>query len=70
MRKVRKAVIVAAGRSTRHYPASSAVPKEMFPLVDRDGVTKPILQMVVEEAFHSGIEEICIVAAPGKDSVY
>ena len=70
MRKVRKAVIAAAGRGTRHYPASSVVPKEMFPLVDRDGVTKPILQMVVEEAFHSGIEEICIVAAPGKNSLY
>lgn len=70
MRKVRKAVIAAAGRGTRHYPASNVVPKEMFPLVDRDGVTKPILQMVVEEAFHSGIEQICIVAAPGKDSLY
>ncbi len=70
MRKVRKAVIAAAGRGTRHYPASSVVPKEMFPLVDRDGITKPILQMVAEEAFHSGIEEICIVAAPGKDLVY
>ena len=70
MRKVRKAVIAAAGRGTRLYPASSAVPKEMFPLVDRDGVVKPILQMVAEEAFHSGIEQICIVVAPGKDSLY
>ncbi|HEX5244336.1 MAG TPA: sugar phosphate nucleotidyltransferase [Tepidisphaeraceae bacterium] len=70
MRKVRKAVIAAAGRGRRHYPASSVVPKEMFPLVDRDGVTKPVLQMVVEEAFYSRIEQICIVAAPGKDSLY
>ena len=37
MAKVRKAVITAAGRGTRMYPASTAVQKEMFPLVDRDG---------------------------------
>ena len=41
MAKVRKAVITAAGRGTRQYPASTAVQKEMFPMVDRDGLTKP-----------------------------
>ena len=49
MAKVRKAVITAAGRGTRQYPASSAVQKEMFPLVDRDGLTKPIVQIIGEE---------------------
>jgi UTP--glucose-1-phosphate uridylyltransferase len=70
MKKVRKAVITAAGRGTRQYPATSTVQKEMIPLVDRDGVTKPTLQIVAEEALDSGIEEICIVTGPGDEENY
>jgi UTP--glucose-1-phosphate uridylyltransferase len=70
MAKVRKAVITAAGRGTRQYPASSAVQKEMFPLVDRDGLTKPVIQIIGEEAIDSGIEEICIITPPGEESLY
>lgn len=70
MSKVRKAVITAAGRGTRQYPASTAVQKEMFPLVDRDGLTKPIIQIIGEEAIDSGIEEICIVTQPGDEKQY
>ncbi len=62
MTKVRKAVITAAGRGTRMYPASSTVQKELFPLVDTDGYAKPTLQIIAEEALASGIEEVCIVA--------
>jgi UTP--glucose-1-phosphate uridylyltransferase len=61
---VRKAVITAAGRGTRHFPATRTVQKELFPLVDRDGVTKPVLQIVAEEALDAGIERICIVCSP------
>ena len=64
MRKIRKAVITAAGRGTRQYPASATVQKELFPLVDIDGFTKPTLQIIVEEALLSGIEEICIITNP------
>ena len=70
MAKVRKAVITAAGRGTRQYPASKAVQKEMFPLVDRDGLTKPVIQIIGEEAIDSGIEQICIVVAPGEEKLY
>ena len=70
MAKVRKAVITAAGRGTRQYPASTAVQKEMFPLVDRDGLTKPVVQIIGEEAVDAGIEEICIVTQPGEESQY
>jgi UTP--glucose-1-phosphate uridylyltransferase len=42
----------------------------MLPLVDRDGLTKPAVQIIAEEALESGIEEICIVTAPGDDAVY
>ena len=68
--KVRKAVITAAGRGTRQYPASTAVQKEMFPLVDRDGLTKPVIQIIGEEAIDSGIEELCIITQPGEESLY
>ena len=70
MAKVRKAVIAAAGRGTRQYPASTAVQKEMFPLVDRDGLTKPVVQIIGEEAIESGIEEICIITQPGETDLY
>src|SRR4051812_1558599 len=70
MAKVRKAVITAAGRGTRQYPASTAVQKEMFPLVDRDGLTKPVIQIIGEECVDAGIEEICIITQPGEERYY
>ena len=70
MPKVRKAVITAAGRGTRQFPASAAVQKEMFPLVDRDGLTKPENQIIGEEAIDSGIEEICLIVQPGDEKHY
>ena len=70
MAKVRKAVITAAGRGTRQYPASTAVQKEMFPLVDRDGLTKPVIQIIGEEAIDAGIEQICIVTQAGEEPEY
>ncbi|WP_169981188.1 UTP--glucose-1-phosphate uridylyltransferase [Tautonia rosea] len=68
--QIRKAVITAAGRGARQYPASDTVQKAMLPLVDRDGLTKPLLQIIAEEALDSGIEEICVVSAPGDEARY
>jgi UTP--glucose-1-phosphate uridylyltransferase len=62
--KVRKAVIVAAGMGTRMLPASKVIPKEILPVVD-----KPAIQVVVEEAVASGIEEIIVVISPGRTTV-
>src|SRR3954465_9716033 len=70
MPKVRKAMITAAGRGTRQYPASTAVQKEMFPLVGRGGLTKPVIQIIGEEAIESGIEQICIITQPGEEQQY
>ena len=67
---VRKAIIPAAGHGTRMMPASRVVRKELFPIVDRDGFVKPVIQMIVEEAVDSGIEEVCIVVSPGGDTVF
>ena len=68
--QITKAVITAAGRGARQYPASDTVQKAMLPLVDRDGLTKPVLQIIAEEAIDSGIEEICVVGAPGDEAYY
>lgn len=62
---VRKAVITAAGRGTRQFPATRSVQKEMLPLVDRDGITKPTIQIIIEECLASGVEDICIIVSPG-----
>lgn len=60
-RKVRKAVIPAAGFGTRLFPASKAMKKELFPIVDAQGRAKPIIMVIVEEAVNAGIEEVCLV---------
>jgi UTP--glucose-1-phosphate uridylyltransferase len=64
-RKVRKAVIPAAGFGTRMFPATKAVKKELFPIIDRDGRAKPIILAIVEEALSAGIEEVGIVVQKG-----
>lgn len=61
MKKVRKAVIPAAGLGTRVLPASKAMPKEMLTIVD-----KPAIQYIVEEAVKAGIEDILIITNRGK----
>ena len=61
-RSVKKAVIPAAGFGTRMYPATKALKKELFPIIDRDGRAKPIMMAIVEEAISAGIEEVAIVA--------
>ena len=64
MPSVKKAIIPAAGLGTRQYPATQATRKEFFPLADRDGHSKPVIQVVVEEALAGGAEEVCIVCQP------
>ena len=59
--RVRKAVIPAAGFGTRLFPASKATKKELFPIIDRDGIAKPAILLIVEEALNAGLEEVIIV---------
>ncbi|HEY5600621.1 MAG TPA: UTP--glucose-1-phosphate uridylyltransferase GalU [Patescibacteria group bacterium] len=63
-KKVRKAVIPAAGFGTRFLPATKAMPKEMLPIVD-----KPIVQYVVEQAVAAGIEQVIIVTGWHKRAI-
>jgi UTP--glucose-1-phosphate uridylyltransferase len=60
--KIRRAVITAAGRSQRALPLQT--------LVDRDGIEKTALRVIVEEALSAGVEEICLVVAPGDRQAY
>ncbi len=62
--KIRKAVFPAAGLGTRFLPATKAQPKEMLPLVDR-----PLIQYAVEEAKHSGLDQIILVTGRGKNAI-
>src|ERR1041385_3653202 len=64
IKKVRKAVLPAAGLGTRFLPATKAQPKEMLPVDD-----KPQIQYVAEECVASGIEHIIIVTGRGKSSI-
>jgi UTP-glucose-1-phosphate uridylyltransferase/mevalonate kinase len=59
--QVRKALIPAAGFGTRLFPASKATKKELFPIIDRDGIAKPAILLIVEEALEAGIEEVILV---------
>lgn len=64
MKKIKKAIIPAAGLGTRFLPATKAQPKEMLPIVD-----KPTIQYIVEEAIESGIEDIMIITGRNKRAI-
>jgi UTP--glucose-1-phosphate uridylyltransferase len=63
-KKIRKAVIPAAGLGTRFLPATKAVPKELLPIVDI-----PTIQYIVAEAVAAGVRDVILVVARGKDSI-
>ncbi len=64
MKKIKKAVIPAAGLGVRFLPATKAQPKEMLPIVD-----KPAIQYIVEEVIESGIDEILIITGRNKQAM-
>jgi UTP--glucose-1-phosphate uridylyltransferase len=64
VKRVRKAVIPVAGLGTRFLPATKAVPKELLPIVDI-----PAIQVVIEEALASGLEEVILITGRGKGAI-
>lgn len=60
--QVTKAVITAAGRAQRGLPVQA--------LVDRDGVEKKALEIILDEVVDAGAEEVCVVTAPGDEAAY
>lgn len=64
LKKVRKAVIPAAGLGTRFLPATKSVPKELLPIVDT-----PTIQIIVQELVDSGIDTIVLITGKGKAAI-
>ena len=60
--KIQKAVITAAGRNQRTLPLQT--------LIDRDGVEKPVLRIIIDEVLAASVEEICVVVCPGDEAAY
>jgi len=66
--QIRKAIIPVAGFGTRLYPVTRRVKKEMLPLIDKDGLVKPAILILLEQLVEAGIEEICLVVG-GEDDI-
>jgi UTP--glucose-1-phosphate uridylyltransferase len=64
VKKVRKAVIPAAGLGTRFLPATKSVPKELLPIVDT-----PTIQYIVQEVYAAGIETLILITGKGKSAI-
>ena len=69
MTPIRKAVIPVAGLGTRHFPASHAVKKELFPVVGPDGIARALFHYHLLELEAAGIQELCIIVQPGEDEM-
>lgn len=67
---VRRAIIPVAGFGTRLYPATRGIKKEFCPVVDKDGLVKPVILVLIEELINSGIEDICLIINPDEEAFY
>lgn len=59
---LRRAVITAAGKTPQEHPLQR--------LVDRDGVVRSALGIIVDEALAAGADEIAVVVRPGDESAF
>jgi UTP--glucose-1-phosphate uridylyltransferase len=64
----RKAVIPVAGLGTRHFPASHAVKKELFPVVGQDGISRPLFHYHLIQLADAGFDQICLIVQPGEEA--
>ncbi|MBR3280719.1 MAG: GHMP kinase [Clostridia bacterium] len=60
-RPIKKAIIPVAGNGTRMYPISRCLKKAFLPIIDKDGIIKPSILVLLEELDDAGIEEICLI---------
>lgn len=67
---VKKAVIPVAGFGTRLYPATRGIKKEFCPVIDKDGLVKPAILVLLEELDNIGIEEICLIINEEEKAFY
>ena len=67
---VRKAIIPVAGFGTRLFPATKAIKKDFFPILDTDGILKPVLLILLEQLVEADIEDICLVIGEEERPLY
>ena len=67
---VRKAVIPLAGFGTRVFPATKCLPKCFMPLLDKDGLLKPALMILLEQLIDAGVEEICLIIGEDEEEEF
>lgn len=65
---VRKGIVPLAGLGTRHFPASHAVKKELFPVAGPDGIGRALFHYHLRELAAAGIDEICLIVQPGEEA--
>ena len=68
--RIKKAVIPVAGFGTRLFPASKNLKKAFFPVMDKDGILKPVLAILLEQLSEAGIEEVCLVIGEDEKQIY
>ena len=68
--KIKKAIIPVAGFGTRLFPATKNLKKAFFPVLDHDGMLKPVILILLEQLEEAGIEEICLVIGEGEQAIY
>jgi len=58
---ITRAIIPVAGFGTRLYPETRGVKKEFCPVIDKDGLMKPGILVLLEELDDIDIKEICLI---------
>ena len=67
---VTKAIIPVAGFGTRLFPMTKVMKKDFFPIIDTDGILKPVLLILLEQLVEAGIEEVCLVIGEEEQHLY
>ena len=67
---IKKAIIPVAGFGTRLFPVTKALKKDFFPVMDKDGILKPAILILLEQLIQAGIEKICLVIGENEQGIY
>ncbi len=69
-KKIHKAIIPIAGFGTRMFPISKYIKKDFLPVMDKDGILKPVILILIEQLINAGIDEICLIIGEGEQDLY
>ncbi len=68
--KIKKAVIPVAGFGTRLFPVTKNLKKSFFPIMDKDGILKPVILIMLEQLEQAGVEEVCLIIGEDEQDIY